>query len=70
MLAGVVLFLRTRSPLALAGGAVVALACYPFLRHHVFPPRGVLALVAVGAGLLLLELSRQRSSSAKSSSGP
>lgn len=57
-LTAVVLFLRTRSPLALAGGAVVALASYPFLVHHVFPPRGVLALVAIAGGLFLLELSR------------
>lgn len=58
VLTGLVLFLRTRSPLAVAGGAIVAVACYPFLDHHVFPPRGVLAVVAIGAGLALLELSR------------
>lgn len=57
-LTAVVLYLRTRSPLALAGGAVVVLASYPFLVHHVFPPRGVLALVAIAVGLGLLELSR------------
>ena len=55
-----VLWRRTRSPLALVGGAVGGLACYPFLRHHVFPPRGVLALVAVGAALALLEAARGR----------
>ena len=70
LLAGVVLFLRTRSPLAPLGGAVVAAACYPFLRHHVFPPRGVLAMVGIAVGLALLELSRQRGSSASSSPGP
>ena len=64
------LFLRTRSPLAVVGGLVVAAACYPFKLHHVFPPRGVLALVGIAVGLLLLELSRQRVSSANSSSGP
>lgn len=71
-LTALVLFLRNRSPLALVGGAVFVAACWPFLRHHVFPPRGVLALVAIGVGLALLELSRsdQRSSSAKSSPGP
>lgn len=55
-----VLFLRTRSVLALVGGAVAVVACYPFLQHHVFPLRGVLALVAVGGGLALLEASRRR----------
>ena len=64
LVAGVVLFLRSRSPLALVGGLVVAAACYPFLRHHVFPPRGVLALVGVGIGLALLELGRGRLSAA------
>jgi hypothetical protein len=59
LLTAAVLWLRTRSPLALVGGALGALACQPFLRHHVFPPRGVLALVAVGAALALLELSRR-----------
>lgn len=59
LLAGAVLFLRTRSPLAVAGAVVVAAACYPFLRHHVFPPRGVLAMVAIGVGLALLEASRR-----------
>ena len=72
LVAGAVVFLRSRSPLALIGGVVVAVACYPFLRHHVFPPRGVLALVGVGVGLALLELGRagQRRSSAMSSPGP
>lgn len=70
LLTGLVLFLRTRSPLAVLGAVVLAAACYPFKVHHVFPPRGVLALVGVAVGLALLEASRQRVSSAKSSSGP
>lgn len=57
VMAGVVLSRRNR-PLALAGAAVVAVACYPFLRHHVFPPRGVLAVAAIGIGLALLEAAR------------
>lgn len=61
-LTGLVLWLRSRSPLAPVGAAVVVAACYPFLRHHVFPPRGVLAMVAVAAGLALLELSRREPS--------
>jgi hypothetical protein len=59
-LAALVLARRTRSPLALVGGAVAVAACWPFLRHHVFPPRGVLAVLALGLGLALLELSRSR----------
>ena len=59
-LAAVVLYLRSRSVLAPVGGAVVVLACWPFLQSHVFPPRGVLALVGIGVGLALLELSRVR----------
>jgi hypothetical protein len=59
--AGVVLWLRTHSPLAPLGALVVAASCYPFLRHHVFPPPGVLAMVGIAAGLGLLELGRQRS---------
>jgi hypothetical protein len=59
-LAALVVFLRTRSPLALLGAAVAVVACWPFLRHHVFPPRGVLAVLAVGLGLALLEAARGR----------
>jgi hypothetical protein len=58
-LTAVVLFLRTRSPIAVVGGAIVVVACYPFLRNHVFPPRGVLAMVAIGVGLALLEVARR-----------
>ena len=57
LLTGLVLGRRNR-PLAIAGAAVVAVACYPFLQHHVFPPRGVLAVAAIGVGLGLLEASR------------
>jgi len=54
-----VLYLRTRNPLSLVGGVVVVTACYPFLRNHVFPPRGVLAMVTIGVGLALLEAARR-----------
>ncbi len=70
LLTGGVLWLRGRSPYAVVGAVVGAVSCYPFLRHHVFPPRGVLALVGIAIGLGLLELSRQRVSSASSSPGP
>ena len=61
-LTAAVLWLRTRSRLALLGGVVGVLGCYPFLRSHVFPPRGVLALVAIGAALALLEGAHTRRS--------
>jgi hypothetical protein len=70
LLTGGVLWLRGRSPYAVAGALVGAASCYPFLRHHVFPPRGVLAMAGIAAGLALLALSRQRESSAISSPGP
>jgi hypothetical protein len=58
-LTAVVLFLRSRSPIAVVGGVIVVVACYPFLLYHVFPPRGVLAMVAIGVGLALLEVARR-----------
>ncbi|MCW2680312.1 MAG: hypothetical protein JWM62_1713 [Frankiales bacterium] len=70
LVTGGVMWLRDRSPYALAGAVVGAASCWPFLQHHVFPPRGVLALVGIAAALALLELSRQRESSANSSPGP
>lgn len=45
---------RSRSRLALAGGVLTTLACLPFYRYHVFPMRGVLAMAAIGAGLALI----------------
>ena len=59
VLAAAVLWRRTRSVLPLLGGLVVVLACVPFYRHHVFPPRGVLAMVGLAAGFALLG-ARQR----------
>ena len=61
LLTAAVLWLRTRRAAAVAGGLVAAGSCWFFLQHHVFPPRGVLALVAVAVGLALLELSRPAS---------
>ena len=58
-LTAALLFVRSRSPIALVGGAIVVVACYPFLLYHVFAPRGVLALVAIGVGLALLEVGRR-----------
>lgn len=49
---------RGRSPLVVLGGVVAVLACYQFLRYHVFPPRGVLAMLGIAVGLALLEAGR------------
>ena len=54
VLAGVSLWRRARSPLAPAGVALVLAAAPFFYRHHVFPPRGVLAMLTIAAGLALL----------------
>ena len=59
LLTGLVLWLRGRRLLAPAGALVSTAGCWFFLQHHVFPPRGVVALVLVAAGLALLELSRR-----------
>ncbi len=59
VLVGLVLHRRARSALAPLGALVVLVASYAFLRHHVFPPRGVLAMVGIAVGFALLELSRQ-----------
>ena len=59
LVSGLVLHRRARSPLAPLGAAVVLVASYAFLRHHVFPPRGVLAMLGIAAGFALLELSRR-----------
>lgn len=61
LLTAAVLWLRGRSVPALTGGLVAVGSCWFFLQHHVFPPRGVLALVGVAAGLALMELSRSAS---------
>jgi hypothetical protein len=58
LLTAVLLWRETGSPLALLGGVVGAVSCWPFYEHHVFAPRGVLALVGVGAGLALLGAAR------------
>ena len=59
VLAAAVVFRRSRSVLAPVGGLLVLLGCVFFYRHHVFPPRGVLAMVAVAAGLAAMAVARQ-----------
>lgn len=56
---GALLYARSRSPRALLGAAVALVASYVLLRHHVFPPRGVLAMAGLAVGFALLELSRR-----------
>lgn len=53
------LWWRTRSPWALGGGLVALAGCPWFYLHHVFAPRGVLALVAIGTGLALMALAER-----------
>lgn len=60
VLTAVVLWRRSRSPLAPAGALVGAVSCVWFYRHHVFPPRGVLALLGIAVGLALLGVAAQR----------
>ena len=60
LLAAAVVRARSRNPVALLGGGVVAVSCWPFWVHHVFPPRGVLAMVGIGVGLALLEAGRRQ----------
>jgi hypothetical protein len=57
-LTAVVLGSGGRSRVALLGGLLAVGCCHPFLRHHVFPPRGVLAMLGLAAGLALLALAR------------
>lgn len=49
-LAAASVFRRTGIPVAPLGGALVAACCLPFYRYHVFPPRGVLAMVGMAVG--------------------
>lgn len=58
LLAAAVVFRRSGNLLAPVGGVVVALACYPFELYHVFPPRGVLAIAAIGLGIGVIEAAR------------
>ena len=60
VLTSALLLRRSRSPLAAAGGALAVAGCWFFYRHHVFPPRGVLALVAIAVGLGAMALTTSR----------
>ena len=54
LLAAALVQRRTRSLLPVAGAVVAVVSCAVFYRHHVFPPRGVLAMVGLAAGLALV----------------
>ena len=60
VLAALAVFARTRSVLAPAGALLGLLGCVFFYRHHVFPPYGVLAMVAVAAGMAALALAQRQ----------
>lgn len=57
---GVVLVARGGGALAVGGGALAAVSCWWFYLHHVFAPRGVLALVGIGIGCVLMGLAEER----------
>ena len=59
-LTALVLWQGSRNALALIGGVLGVASCWWFYRHHVFAPRGVLALLGIGVGLVLLALSERR----------
>ena len=61
---GAVLLSRGGGLLAPLGAAVSAISCWWFYLHHVFAPRGVLALVGIGVGCVLMGLAEQRSTTA------
>ena len=64
LLVAVALLRRRRGPLAPAGAALALGGCWLFYGHHVFPPRGVVGLLLLAAGLALLALARARTETA------
>lgn len=53
VLTGIVL-IRRDGVRAVPGTVLLGAACYPFLQNHIFPPKGVLAMLAIAAGCALL----------------
>ena len=51
---------RSGSLLAPLGATVAVAGCWFVYRHHVFPPRGVLGMVALSAGLAALAVVQDR----------
>jgi hypothetical protein len=52
--------LALRGAYAVAGAVVGLVASWLLLRHHVFPPLGVLSMVGLAVSFALLQLSRSR----------
>ena len=61
VITAVVLARRSRVLLTAAGALVALIGCWLFYRHHVFPPRGVVGLLLVAAGLAAMAASRKAS---------
>lgn len=59
-LTALIVWRRGRSALAPVAGALALICCVFFYRHHVFPPRGVLALLGMGVALVLLAIADSR----------
>lgn len=64
-LTGGLLLARSRSPLAPIGAVLVVVGSGFVYRHHVFPPRGVLGMVVIAAGLAALALVEVRGPAAQ-----
>ena len=60
VLTAALLLRRSGSVLAPVGAAVAVAGCWFVYRHHVFPSRGVLGMVALSAGLALLAVALHR----------
>ncbi len=57
---GGVLLSRGGGAMAVLGAGIAVLSCPWFYLHHVFAPRGVLALVGIGVGCVLMALAEER----------
>jgi hypothetical protein len=60
VLTAIILLQRGAGPLSPIGAAVAVGGSYFLYRHHVFPPRGVLGVLVVAAGLGLMAVAAHR----------
>jgi hypothetical protein len=60
VLTAIILLQRGAGPLAPAGAALAVGGSYLLYRHHVFPPRGVLGVLVIAAGLGLMAVVAHR----------